>query len=218
MAKKPSQVPHIGLHWIILALLIAVGGGLWIAQRGGGPQPVVPPPVTSSGTKDTPKPTDAPPSVAQTPTPVMPTPPAPEPAPAEVPQAEEEKLHHWLTESETPADAAAAMLEDWKNLSEPGKIATSRHLANLVADDKFAPLENLLMTTDTSREVKEVLFADMLNRPNELKWPIIFKIMQQKTHPFSQDARNMLSVVLGADYGDDWAKWEERVKADLAKE
>ena len=217
MAKKPAQVPHIGLHWIILALLVAIGGGLWIAQKGSSSKPVLPPPVTT-GTKEAPKPAETTPSVAQTTPPVMPTPPAPEPAPAEVPQEEEQKLHHWLTESETPADAAEAMLADWKNLSEPGKIATSRHLANLVADDKFEPLKDLLLTTETSREVKEVLFADMLNRPNELKWPIIFQIMQQKTHPFSQDARNMLSVVLGADYGDDWAKWEERVKADLAKE
>lgn len=217
MAKKPAQVPHIGLHWIILALLVAVGGGLWIAQKGSSPKPVVLPPATTASNEAS-KPAETPPPVVQNPTPVMPTTPTPPPVSMEVPQEEEQKLHQWLTESETPADAAEAMLADWKNLSEPGKVATSRHLANLVADDKFEPLKNLLLTTETSREVKEVLFADMLNRPNELKWPIIFQIMQQKTHPFSQDARNMLSVVLGADYGDDWAKWEERVKADLAKE
>lgn len=142
----------------------------------------------------------------------------PPPIATEVPRAEEEKLHHWLTESETPADAAAAMLADWKNLSEPGKVATARHLSNLVADGQFAPLQNLLLAPDTSREVKEVLFTDMLNRPNPLKWPVIFQIMRQKDHPFSTDARNMLSVVLGADYGDDWAKWQERVQEDLVKE
>lgn len=214
MANEKKPLPHIGLPWIVLALALAVGGGLWMAQTGSSPEPLdgpAPAPVA----KDTPKQT--PPAEAPTPTP-MPVPDAPSPISAEVPQAEEEKLHQWLTESETPADAAAAMLADWKNLSEPGKVATSRHLANLVADDQFAPLQGLLLASDTSREVKEVLFADMLNRPNQLKWPVIFKIMQQKTHPLSNDARNMLSVVLGADYGDDWAKWEEKVNSDLAKD
>lgn len=214
MANEKKPLPHIGLPWIVLALVLAVGGGLWMAQTGSRREPIeIPTPGTAS--KDAP--TQTPPAVppAPTPMPVVETPP---PVSAEVPREEEEKLHNWLTESETPADAAAAMLADWKNLSEPGKVATSRHLANLVADDQFAPLQGLLLSGETSREVKEVLFADMLNRPNELKWPIIFKVMQQKTHPLSSDARNMLSVVLGADYGDDWAKWEEKVMSDLAKD
>ena len=129
--------------------------------------------------------------------------------------ADEDKLHLWLTESETPADAANSILASWKDLSEPGRTAAAQHLANLVADEQFQPVANILLDLKSSQEVQSILFADILNRQDSLKWPLIMKVLETKGHPLSQEARTILTVVLGRDYGDDWAKWQDRVDKDL---
>ena len=66
--------------------------------------------------------------------------------------------------------------------------------------------------------MKDILFSGILNRDNALKWPLIVRVMEQKNHPHSQAARNMLNVVLGKDYGDDWNVWQQEVKARLLNE
>lgn len=135
-----------------------------------------------------------------------------------VPREDEEKIHNWLTEIDDTNEIAAAILAGWKQLSEPGKTAAAPHLMNLVRDENFGDISRLLLDPETNPQVKEIFFTGVLNRSDEVKWPLILQVMEQKNHPHSQDARNMLSVVLGKDFGDDWPRWRELVKTELLKQ
>jgi hypothetical protein len=206
-----------GYSVMLLVFVVAIGLGLWMGRRKDHPveAPSLPP-SSSTTTKTTPTSSSST-TTGDTPTPMVTTAPTPEPAPAPLPKEDEDRLHLWLTESETPADAASNILASWKDLSEPGRTAAAQHLANLVADDQFAPVANILLDPQSSRDVKSILFADILNRPDALKWPLIMKVLETKDHPLSPEARNILTVVLGRDYGDDWAKWQQHVDKDLLK-
>lgn len=130
-------------------------------------------------------------------------------------EGDEEKIQTWLTQSPSTDAAAEAFLANWERLSEAGKLAAAPHMVNLVPDARHAALAGLLLNPQTSSGVKQILFADTLNRPDAIKWPLLLKVMEAKSHPFSMDARNTLSLVLGTDAGDDWPRWRELVRTRL---
>lgn len=208
--QKPRDVtlPTIGL-----ALFMAIAGGLWVAKQDARPVNVKAPILRPA--MPTAPPESAPATPSALPPPLALAPGATASVADAVPREEEERIFKWLTESETPAAAAEAMLANWNQLSESGKLAAARHVVNLVPDEHFAPMEGLLLDAEIGPEVKEVIFADLLNRPDEIKWPLFLKVMKQQGNPLSLEARRMLSIVLGVDLKDDWIQWQDRVQRDL---
>jgi hypothetical protein len=216
MTREKKKLPKAGYPVMALVLVAAIGAGLWMGRRKDHPVDAPSLPTSTSTTKTAPAST-APQQTGDAARPMIAAP-APEvTAPAPLPKEDEDKLHLWLTESETPADAANSILANWKDLSDPGRTAAAQHLANLVADDQFQPVANILLDLKSSRDVQSILFADILNRQDSVKWPLIMKVLETKDHPLSQEARTILTVVLGRDFGDDWSKWQERVDRDLLK-
>lgn len=214
MPREPRTPPYLSWPVIALTLAIVAGLGWWIIQRDA-PVPATAPvsaPRSDAGKR---KPiTQAP--RADT-TPVTP-PPSAAPAPVLVPREDEEKIHAWLTGFDDTNEVAAAILSGWKQLSEPGRTAAAPHLLNLVPNERFQDLAAILLDPATNSDVKDILFAGILNRDDAFKWPLIVRVMEQKNHPHSQDARNMLTVVLGKDLGDDWPQWRELMRTELLKQ
>ncbi|MCE9520484.1 MAG: hypothetical protein K8R87_13135 [Verrucomicrobia bacterium] len=202
------------LSWPVIVLILAVVAGLgwWIIQKDtASPVTVEVPPTKSEASKKKPltpiAPVIAPPVTSDAP-----------PTPAAVPREDEDKIHAWLTGFDDTNEIAAAILAGWKQLSEPGRTAAAPHLLNLVPDERFTALADILMDPTTNGEVKDIFFAGVLNRGDEIKWPLILRVMEQKDHPHSQEARNMLTVVLGKDLGDDWPAWRELMRTQLLKQ
>jgi hypothetical protein len=214
MSNTPRKLPDLGIPVIALAITIAIGLGWWVAQREDEAPATTPTPGSDVG-KSPVIPTTPPTNGGV-------TPPAAAPSqaimPTSTPRLDEEKIHNWLTGFDDTNEVASAILAGWKDLSEPGKTAAAPHLMNLVPDERFESLADLLLDPATNDDVKGIIFAGMLNRSDEIKWPLIVRVMEQKNHLFSQDARNMLTVVLGKDLGDDWANWRELVKSQLLKQ
>ncbi len=202
------------LSWSVIALiLVAVAGlGWWIIQEDGATPStaVAPPPPPDTGKKRPLPPVDP----VGTPVEIPEAP----PVLATVPREDEEKIHAWLTGIDDTNEIAAAMLAGWNQLSESGKTAAAPHLLNLVPDERFEVLSDILLNPATNGDVKGILFAGILNRGDAIKWPLIVRVMEQKEHPHSQEARNMLGVVLGKDLGDDWPAWRELVRTELLKQ
>lgn len=210
MPDEPQTHPI--LSWPVIALILAIvaGSGWWIMERNA-PTPAmapVPPPKSDAGGRKQPV---HPPQADTSPV-VVPPPPS---VPAVVPREDEEKIHAWLTGFDDTNEIAAAILAGWKQLSEPGRTAAAPHLLNLVPDERFEDLARILLDPATNGDVKDILFAGILNRDDSLKWPLIVRVMEQKDHPHSEDARNMLTVVLGKDLGDDWPQWRELMRTQL---
>ncbi len=216
MQSEPKSPAYLNCSVIGLILAVVAGVGWWIIQRDAAlpATAVVPTPRSYSSKKKplTHAETHADPAVAPTVTPDTP------PIAATVPPEDEAKIHTWLTGFDDTNEIAAAILAGWKQLSEPGRTAAAPHLLNLVPDERFDALTDILMEPATNGDVKGILFAGILNRGDEIKWPLIIRVMEQKNHPHSQEARNMLTVVLGKDLGDDWPAWRELIRTQLLKQ
>ncbi len=213
MPGEPRNATHLSWTLITLILAVVAGVGVWIISRDE-PVPAPRPASTPQTAAVTAKPQAAPPPADTSPEPR----PFAQVTPETVPRADEEKIDAWLTGFDDTNETAAAILAGWNQLSEPGRTAAAPHLLNLVPDDRFESLARILLDPATNNHVKDILFAGILNRDDALKWPLILRVMEQKNHPRSQDARNMLTVVLGQDLGDDWPRWRELLQTQLLRQ
>jgi len=88
---------------------------------------------------------------------------------------------------------------------------TARHLTNLVGDDDYAPLGKMLADPKTEPQVLDVLIGDVLNRPNPVKLPLLLQVASAPDHPKAGEAKDLLELYLGDDYGSDWQKWQDKM-------
>lgn len=87
----------------------------------------------------------------------------------------------------------------------------ARHLTNLVGDDDYAPLGKMLADPKTEPQVLDVLIGDVLNRPNPVKLPLLLQVASAPDHPKAGEAKDLLELYLGDDYGSDWQKWQDKM-------
>jgi hypothetical protein len=96
-------------------------------------------------------------------------------------------------------------------LPPEGKEEVSEHLANLVEDQDYAPLGNLLRDASQPEEVLDVLLSDLLNRPDSTKLPLFLELAKNPNNPKASEAKEMLELYVDEDYGSDWPKWQAAI-------
>lgn len=93
-------------------------------------------------------------------------------------------------------------------LPPDGQEEAVQHLSNLVEDTNYAQLGALMTNDSLSEGVLDELLADLLNRPNSLKLPMLLDLAQDPNNAKSAEAKDLLELYLGDDYGTDWPKWQ----------
>ena len=139
-------------------------------------------------------------------------------------------------ETVQPADANSAILTNWEekvdeilgadtddtnkvrqlfalfpHVPSESKSEVAQHLSNLVSDDDYARLGELLKDPALPDDALDVLMADALNRPNSLKLPQLLEVAQTPNHPKADEAKDILALFLDEDFGTDWPKWKEKM-------
>ena len=123
----------------------------------------------------------------------------------------EERLEEILRADSKDADKARQLLELFPNLPENGQVEVAEHLSNLVGDAEFGPLGSLLTNSALPEAVLDVLMADLLNRPNSLKLPLILEVARNPQHPKATEAKDLLALYLEEDLEQDWPRWQARM-------
>ena len=145
------------------------------------------------------------------------TAPAQEPATAE--NDWEKKIDEILAgESDDEDQKARKLLALLPTLPEDGQLEAVTHAANLITDDQYAPLGQLLTNVRTPTDVLDHLMADLANRANSLKLPMYLQVARNADHPNAQEAKSLLELYIENDYGTDWSAWEEAVQTWLREE
>lgn len=91
------------------------------------------------------------------------------------------------------------------------------HALGLAGDADYARFEELYLAANTPPEVAQEIFQDAVNRPDEIKLPLLAKTMRQPGHPMAGETREILEIYLGlAPGGLPPAGWEEAVRQYLA--
>ncbi|HXT10092.1 MAG TPA: hypothetical protein VN873_00910 [Candidatus Angelobacter sp.] len=96
-------------------------------------------------------------------------------------------------------------------LPPDGQEEVAQHLSNLVEDEDYAPLAAMAKDDKLSDGVLDELLADALNRPNSLKLPLLLDIASDPNHAKSDEAKDLLELYLGEDYGNDWNAWGQHL-------
>ena len=129
----------------------------------------------------------------------------------------EDNVDQILSSSDDNTNKVKELFALFPQLPEDGKDEVARHLANLSSDQDYAPLGGLLADDKLPESVLDVLMADVLNRPNGLKLPLLLQVAEDPNHPKASEAKDLLELYVGENYGNDWAMWQQKT-AEWLKE
>lgn len=210
---------------IVVAAVIGVGVGIgWLAGRGTvTPPPVVaqtPPPDASPANPISNSRDDAQPMPLQNPpahaTPIVASQPPPAVQTDAVAQVAtntpvstnwEDTIDSIVGSDDADTNKVKQLFALFPKLPPDGQEEAVQHLSNLVEDDNYSQLGALLKNDSLSEGVLDELLADLLNRPNSLKLPMLLDLAQDPNNAKSAESKDLLELYLGDDYGTDWSKW-----------
>ncbi len=212
----------------LLALVIFIGWKL-SGPAGGladAPPPPAAPPKQEPVTPAQPAPVNRPPAlnstlpqvaVEQPPVTTMQQQPAktPEEAAAE---AADYKIGMIIEQEQTPEATRDKLLLLFPNFTPVEKVAAAPHIVNLTGDEDLPRMLPFLKNPLTPPEAMESFFNDMLNRPPELGWPVLVELIGTPRHPMAERAKEIMTTIVGEDYGNDVNKWMEGLRAQLEQQ
>ena len=109
------------------------------------------------------------------------------------------------------------LLEMIPALPEHGLTTAAEEAVKRTTDaDYNAVLLPVLANPLTHGMVQQVLFANLMERPDAIALPALLRIARSQGHPFAKYALENLNLLLRADYGADWLEWEAAIAASLA--
>ncbi len=116
-----------------------------------------------------------------------------------------------------PTDRARAIFAMIPTLP-PQALARAAGQAVEQLPDADYPATALPVITNpqTHGQVLSVLFADLLERPDAITLPALLTIAKNSNHPFAPSALDDLCLLLNANHGTDWSRWDAAVRAKLA--
>jgi hypothetical protein len=122
----------------------------------------------------------------------------------------EDKVDEILGPEGEDSEKVKKLLDMFPRLPEDGQVEVAQHLSNLVPDENYAPLGKYLKDAKLPEGVLDVLLADLLNRPNSLKLPLLVEVASDPQHAKAGEAKDLLELFLEEDYGTDWTKWQAK--------
>ena len=96
--------------------------------------------------------------------------------------------------SRSTVEDAASFAEKFKALPGGRKEECLQMALNLVPDENVMVLVGILMDKSQEREYVQLVFNDILNRPEDVKKPILEQILADGEHPCADDAAWIFEV------------------------
>ncbi len=121
----------------------------------------------------------------------------------EVTAARERAVASWdslvdrLAEREGPPDEEASrrVKEAFDALDPADQMDGIRRSLNLFQDEQFPVLYGILFDKAENAEVLDAIFSDALNRPEEIKNPLMKELVKDKEHPCFFESARILDVI-----------------------
>jgi len=117
--------------------------------------------------------------------------------------AREKAVEAWVTlvdqlveqKDASPQEQAARVKEAFDKLDTDDQMDGIHRSLNLLPDEQFPALYGILFDKAESAEVLDAIFSDALNRPEELKNPLMKELVKDKTHPCYFESARILDVI-----------------------
>jgi hypothetical protein len=209
---------------LVLVAVVGIGVGLamWAARGTSNLQPAAPPVTDNSTPQPTHEPVHiSPPHVSASTQDIK----QPAVAPASIPIVQphnltnatantndwEEKIDDIVGGDDADTNKVAKLYALFPTLPPDGQEEAAQHLSNLVDDEDYKPLGEMLKNDKLPEGVLDELLADVLNRPNNLKLPLLLAVASDANHAKHDEAKDLLELYLGEDYGADWNTWGQHM-------
>lgn len=115
----------------------------------------------------------------------------------------------------SPSEQARSLLAQFPNLPPAGQFEVAHHICNLLPDDSYSTWASYLTNWTLTPEVHSVIYADLMQRPNSIKLPMLLQLARSPSSPKAADAAQVLRATLREDHGSDWSTWRARIQAWL---
>lgn len=113
------------------------------------------------------------------------------------------------------SEQAKNLLAQFPNLPPAGQFEAAHHISNLLPDEAYGTWAGYLTNTAVTPETRNVIYADLLYRPNSIKLPLLVQLARSPSSPKAAEAAQLLRATLREDYGSDWDVWQVRIQAWL---
>lgn len=118
------------------------------------------------------------------------------------------------TDKEIP-EMARDLHELVKKLNGEAQVNASQHLVNLTSDEDYNLIAPFLVDPKMNPDVIEVLFSDLMNRDRALQLPLFMNILKNPEHPQNEEVRNVMTILAGDDFENDFAAWDKWAAEEL---
>ncbi|MEI7865477.1 MAG: hypothetical protein WCI38_08900, partial [Chthoniobacterales bacterium] len=113
----------------------------------------------------------------------------------------EDRLDQLLTTEADNATTVRGLLSSLPGLPPDAREEFVAHAVNLCEDEQFGLLGEIYLDAQNPRSVTEIIFNDVLNRPDEIKLPLLAKTLRNAAHPMAGEAREILEMYLELEPG-----------------
>jgi hypothetical protein len=103
-------------------------------------------------------------------------------------------------------------------LPPDGQVEAAQHMVNLLDDENYQTALQMLLNPGMPTEVQEVIYSDILNRPNTVKLPALTALIGAPNHGLRDEALNTLQIFVGHDLGNNPLAWKSAVDEFLRQE
>lgn len=108
----------------------------------------------------------------------------------------ENLINQVVKQTDVPADEQAMRLKEaFNRLDVADQMDAIRSALNLLRDKQFPALYAILYDNKESADVLDAIFSDALNRPEEIKNPVMRQLRKDRDHPLFFEASRILDVV-----------------------
>ena len=130
----------------------------------------------------------------------------------------ETSINRLLDSEEENNKVAANLIALLPNLPLEGQLEAVQHMVNLLEDPQYEMATQLLLNPSLHPDLREVLFTDLLDRPNSIKLPVLLALLGNPSHPLHKEAGRALQEAVGSDFGSNPLAWDATVRALVAQE
>lgn len=108
----------------------------------------------------------------------------------------EDKLDALLTRDTDNATTVRDLVSSMRGLPPEAQEEFIAHAVNLCEDEQYEMLGDIYLDPQTPKPVSETIFNDALNRPDEIKLPLLAQTLRNAAHPMNAEAREILEMYL----------------------
>ena len=104
------------------------------------------------------------------------------------------EVDRWTRERPVSVEDVQEFVRKFNAIPPPLRKGSVHRALNLIPDANVALLAGVLFDKSQPKEIVREVFNDIVNRPEEVKEPILKEIVKDKTHPCCSDAEWIFEV------------------------